>query len=468
MLNRNFMKKMAEKIRKAGKTALCAVLAGSLVFGGVHAYSYLGSFDVQAADTERVYMKTKKVEEKENSDFTRTTQGMDVSDLVEYMMPSVVSITTKSLQEVQDYYGMFDFWYGYTPGNTQREVSYSGSGFIVGENDTELLIVTNNHLVDDATTVSICFCDNEAYEGKVKGYDEKKDVAIVSVKKDDISDDTYDAIKIATVGSSDDLKVGEQVVVIGNALGYGQSVTTGIVSAKNRQIDQDDKDNDVKLIQTDAAINPGNSGGPLVNMDGEVVGIASSKLAGTVIESMCYAIAISDVQDILTELMNMETREKVGENHGYLGVTVTTISKDVSKAYGIPTGIFVSEVQEDSAAEKAGITARSVITKVDGRTVKTAQDLVSALEYYEVGEEVTLTVAVPDGAEYTESEVKVTLQKNKSDEKDADDEEEDDDDDEDDDEEKGGWPFNFGWNDDDDEDDDDDGRFGEGTFGDWH
>ena len=220
-------------------------------------------------------------------------------------MKFVVSITTKSVEEVQNYYGYFGFGNGFT---TQQEVEGSGSGIIIGKNDSELLIATNYHVIEGADTVSVTCADGEVYEAEAKGYDADRDLAVVSVALDDISDDTMDAIAVAPIGSSDDLKIGEQVVAIGNALGYGQSVTTGIVSAKNRQLDdngQADEDSDgVNLIQTDAAINPGNIGGALLNMDGEVVGINSAKLASTEVEGMGYAIAISDVSDVLEDLMN--------------------------------------------------------------------------------------------------------------------------------------------------------------------
>ena len=300
----------------------------------------------------------------------------------------------------------------------QREVQGSGSGIIIGKNDTELLVATNYHVVSGADTLSVGFIDSTACEAKVKGYDSEKDLAVVAVSLDDIDSDTMDAISIATIGNSDNLKVGEQVIAIGNALGYGQSVTTGIVSAKNRQLNSDDTVGDydsdsnkaTNLIQTDAAINPGNSGGALLNMNGEVVGINSAKLASTEVEGIGYAIAISDVTDILENLMNEETRDKV-EDHGVLGITVQTVSDEVTEAYGVPEGVLIRDVTEGGAADDAGIEAKSIITKFAGKTVTTKEQLVDFLSYYEPGEEVELTIETPDGKGYKEETVTVTLGK---------------------------------------------------------
>lgn len=295
-------------------------------------------------------MKSDKKSNKDSKDTEATkssdTKGsLDVSDVAEEAMPSVVAITTKSVQEVQDYYSMFGSQYA---PSQEQEVEGSGSGIIIGKTDSELLIATNYHVVDGADTLSVAFADGNAYEATVKGFDENEDLAVVSVATKDVSDDTMDAISVAKIGSSDDLKIGEQVVAIGNALGYGQSVTTGIVSAKNRTTDAsgqiksgDSTDNSssinkgVNLIQTDAAINPGNSGGALLNMDGEVVGINSSKLASTEVEGMGYAIAISDVADSLENMMNAKARDKV-DNHGILGITGSTVSTEAVQIYGIP------------------------------------------------------------------------------------------------------------------------------------
>ena len=418
MKNRN--EELKRKLKKAASISLCAVLAGGLAAGTYTGVNYLTGYEqsVQAASKEQItLLKSDKESDDSDSKEESTAKGsLDVSDIVEETMPSIVSITTKSVEEVQSYYGMFGQYGAYSP--EQREVQGSGSGIIIGKNDTELLIATNYHVVDGAETLSVGFCDSTACEAKVKGYDSEKDLAVVAVSLDDIDSDTMDAISIATIGNSDNLKVGEQVVAIGNALGYGQSVTTGIVSAKNRQLNSDDTVGDydsdsnsaTNLIQTDAAINPGNSGGALLNMNGEVVGINSAKLASTEVEGIGYAIAISDVTDTIESLMNEETRDKV-EDHGVLGITVRTVDSAVTEAYGVPEGVLVREVTEGGAADDAGIEARSIITKFAGKTVTNKEQLVDFLSYYEPGEDVELTIEVPDGKEYKEETVTVTLGK---------------------------------------------------------
>ena len=419
MKNRN--EELKRKLKKAASISLCAVLAGGLAAGTYTGVNYLTGYEqsVQAASKEQItLLKSDKESDDSDSKEESTAKGsLDVSDIVEETMPSIVSITTKSVEEVQSYYGMFGQYGAYSP--EQREVQGSGSGIIIGKNDTELLIATNYHVVDGAETLSVGFCDSTACEAKVKGYDSEKDLAVVAVSLDDIDSDTMDAISIATIGNSDNLKVGEQVVAIGNALGYGQSVTTGIVSAKNRQLNSDDTVGDydsdsnsaTNLIQTDAAINPGNSGGALLNMNGEVVGINSAKLASTAVEGIGYAIAISDVTDTLESLMNEETRDKV-DNHGVLGITVRSVDSEVSEAYGVPEGVLVRDVTEGGAADEAGIEAKSIITKFAGKVVTTKEQLVDFLSYYEPGEDVELTIEVPDGKGYKEETVTVTLGEN--------------------------------------------------------
>lgn len=418
MKNRN--EELKRKLKKAASISLCAVLAGGLAAGTYTGVNYLTGYEqsVQAASKEQVTLlkSDKESDDSDSKEESTAKESLDVSDIVEETMPSIVSITTKSVEEVQSYYGMFGQYGAYSP--EQREVQGSGSGIIIGKNDTELLIATNYHVVDGAETLSVGFCDSTACEAKVKGYDSEKDLAVVAVSLDDIDSDTMDAISIATIGNSDNLKVGEQVVAIGNALGYGQSVTTGIVSAKNRQLNSDDTVGDydsdsnsaTNLIQTDAAINPGNSGGALLNMNGEVVGINSAKLASTEVEGIGYAIAISDVTDTIESLMNEETRDKV-EDHGVLGITAQTVDSAVTEAYGVPEGVLVREVTEGGAADDAGIEARSIITKFAGKTVTTKEQLVDFLSYYEPGEDVELTIEVPDGKEYKEETVTVTLGK---------------------------------------------------------
>ena len=422
MKNRN--EELKRKLKKAASISLCAVLAGGLAAGTYTGVNYLTGYEqsVQAASEDKVELlksEKKSDDSKDDSKDESTAKGsLDVSDIVEAAMPSIVSITTKSVEEVQSYYGMFGQYGAYSP-SQEQEVQGSGSGIIIGKNGSELLIATNYHVVEGAETLSVGFCDRTACEAKVKGYDSEKDLAVVAVSLDDIDSDTMDAITIATIGNSDDLKVGAQVVAIGNALGYGQSVTTGIVSAKNRQLNSDDTVGDydsdsnsaTNLIQTDAAINPGNSGGALLYMNGEVVGINSAKLASTEVEGIGYAIAISDVTDTLENLMNEETRDKV-DNHGVLGITVQSVDSEVSEAYGVPEGVLVRDVTEGGAADKAGIEAKTIITKFAGKVVTTKEQLVDFLSYYEPGEDVELTIEVPDGKGYKEETVTVTLGEN--------------------------------------------------------
>ena len=436
MMNKDNRNDKIRKIAKKGLTlSLCAVLAGGLAAGSFEGINKItGAATVEAANKDETTLTYAKSEKKADASDAKsddskdaeqsTTKGsLDVSDITEEALPSIVSITTKSVQEVQSYYGMYGM-YGYAPQQQEQEVEGSGSGIIVGKNDDELLIATNYHVVSGADTLSVAFVDGNAVEASVKGFDEERDLAVVSVSLDDIDKDTMDAISVAKIGSSDDLKVGEQVVAIGNALGYGQSVTTGIVSAKNRRMDSDnntvtdgsdDSSNGVNLIQTDAAINPGNSGGALLNMEGEVVGINSAKLASTEVEGMGYSIAISDVTDILQNLMNETSRDKLDDSeHGTIGIKCIFVSSEAVQMYGIPAGVFVSEVTEGGAADKAGLKANSVITEFNGKTVSSADQLIEYLSYYEPGEEVELTVQVPKGTGYEEETIKVTLDENTS------------------------------------------------------
>lgn len=438
MMNKDNRNDKIRKIAKKGLTlSLCAVLAGGLAAGSFEGVNKLagwsGATTVEAAsnkdETTLTYAKSEKKDADASDsksdtgkDTGSTAKGnLDVSEIASEALPSIVSITTKSVQEVQNYFGMYGM-YGYAPQQQEQEVEGSGSGIIVGKNDDELLIATNYHVVEGADTLSVAFTDGNAVEASVKGFDEERDLAVVSVSLDDVEDDTMDAVSIANIGSSDDLKVGEQVVAIGNALGYGQSVTTGIVSAKNRRMDSDnntvtdgsdDSSDGVNLIQTDAAINPGNSGGALLNMEGEVVGINSAKLASTEVEGMGYAIAISDVTDILQNLMNETSRDKLDDSeHGVLGIKGSSVSSEAVQMYGIPAGVFVKKVTEGGAADKAGLKENSVITEFNGKTVSSSNQLIEYLSYYEPDEEVELTVQVPHGTSYKEETVKVTLDEN--------------------------------------------------------
>ena len=377
---------------------ICAVVLSAALFGSVASAAFYGvNKFLGGSSSSTVYSIS-------NGSTIKTTSvadgSLDVSTVASENMAAMVSINTVSVEEVKNYYGMFGGQ------SSSQETQSSGSGIIIGQNDTELLCVTNAHVIDGADTISVCFVDGSAVEASVKGSDTDNDLAVISVKLSDISDDTKSQIKVATIGDSSSLKVGEQVVAIGNALGYGQSVTLGIVSGLNRQLD----DSNISMIQTDAAINPGNSGGALLNMSGEVIGINTAKAAATEVEGMGYAISMSDAMPVIEELMTKTTREKVSdENASYLGISARDISSDMSSAYGIPEGIYVTSVASGSAAEKAGIAEQSVITKFDGVSVSTVSALESRLEYYAAGETVEVTLQVNTGSGYTEKTVSVTL-----------------------------------------------------------
>lgn len=324
----------------------------------------------------------------------------DVAQVAANVMPSVVSITNLTVQEVQN------FFFG---GTTIQEYESSGSGIIIGQNDSELLIVSNNHVVEGSSTLTVSFTDGASVEAKIKGTDADIDLAIVAVPLSSISNETLDAIKVATLGDSDKLSVGEPAIAIGNALGYGQSVTCGIISALDREIEGFDSE----LIQTDAAINPGNSGGALLNSNGEVIGINTVKVSADAVEGMGYAIPISDVNDIINDLMNRETREKVQEaKRGTIGIQGISVDENTSKLYGLPQGVQISDIIKGGAAEKAGIPKKSIITKFDGTRINSMDDLQGQLEYYEAGEKVEIVVEVIDEkGEYVEKTYEITLSK---------------------------------------------------------
>lgn len=331
----------------------------------------------------------------------------DVTQVVKAVMPSVVSVSNTYVQ-----HGTF-FGQEYS-----SEAVSSGSGIIVGENDSELLIVTNYHVVESADTLSVQFVDEEQVQAQIKGTDADKDLAVLAVQLSDIKEDTLDQISIASLGSSDDLTVGEPVIAIGNALGYGQSVTTGVVSALNRPIavtSQEGQTGDSQIntfIQTDAAINPGNSGGALLNTKGEVIGINSNKIGGSTVEGMGYAIPISDAKPIIEELMQKETRLKVDEaNKGVLGITGVNVEAQYSEVYGIPMGFYVSSVTDNSGAAAAGLVRGDIITAINGETVETMEELKEEMNYYQAGDVVTLTIMQGSPTGYQSKDVQVTLGK---------------------------------------------------------
>ena len=385
----------------AKKVAL--VVGAAVLFGAVGGVTMQGTSyltgKLLGKNTKSTVGTTKTVSNAKLTTSTSTVTS-DVSDIVENTLPSIVSITNMSVQEVQNFFG----------GISQQESESAGSGIIISQNDSELLVVTNNHVVEGSDTLTVTFNDGNSVEAQIKGTDSARDLAVVAVPLDKISDDTMNAIKVATLGDSDSLKVGEPAIAIGNALGYGQSVTTGIVSATGRTIDGFDGE----YIQTDAAINPGNSGGALLNANGEVIGINSAKINSSAVEGMGFAIPISDASDVIQNLMNKETRSKVSdEERGYLGIKGYDVSEEGAQMYNMPTGVYVKEVMSGGGSEKASLTKGSIITGFEGSSISGMSSLQEQLQYYKAGEEVTLTVQIPDkNGEYTEKDIKVTLGKN--------------------------------------------------------
>lgn len=391
------------KPKKGYMKKVALVVGAAVLFGAVGGVTMQGTSyltgKLLGKNTKSTVGTTKTVSNAKLTTSTSTVTS-DVSDIVENTLPSIVSITNMSVQEVQNFFG----------GTSQQESESAGSGIIISQNDSELLVVTNNHVVEGSDTLTVTFNDGNSVEAQIKGTDSARDLAVVAVPLDKISDDTMNAIKVATLGDSDSLKVGEPAVAIGNALGYGQSVTTGIVSATGRTIDGFDGE----YIQTDAAINPGNSGGALLNANGEVIGINSAKINSSAVEGMGFAIPISDASDVIQNLMNKETRSKVSdEERGYLGINGYDVSEEGAQMYNMPTGVYVKEVMSGGGAEKAGLTKGSIITGFEGSSISGMSSLQEQLQYYKAGEEVTLTVQIPDkNGEYTEKDIKVTLGKN--------------------------------------------------------
>ena len=393
----------APKPKKGYAKKVALVVGAAVLFGAVGGVTMQGTSyltgKLLGKNTKSTVGTTKTVSNAKLTTSTSTVTS-DVSDIVENTLPSIVSITNMSVQEVQNFFG----------GISQQESESAGSGIIISQNDSELLVVTNNHVVEGSDTLTVTFNDGNSVEAQIKGTDSARDLAVVAVPLDKISDDTMNAIKVATLGASDSLKVGEPAIAIGNALGYGQSVTTGIVSATGRTIDGFDGE----YIQTDAAINPGNSGGALLNANGEVIGINSAKINSSAVEGMGFAIPISDASDVIQNLMNKETRSKVSdEERGYLGIKGYDVSEEGAQMYNMPTGVYVKEVMSGGGAEKAGLTKGSIITGFEGSSISSMSSLQEQLQYYKAGEEVTLTVQIPDkNGEYTEKDIKVTLGKN--------------------------------------------------------
>lgn len=402
-------KKEHKKMPKAVAVTGLALMFGVVSSATFLTTNYVGTKVLKLGTTQKSTSTTSTSAVTSNASLTKTSSVVtsDVSSVVENVMPSIVSITNMSVQEVQNYFG----------GTSKQESESAGTGIIISQNDSELLVVTNNHVVAGSDTLTVTFADGNSVEANIKGTDSEYDVAVVAVPLDSISEDTKKAISVATLGDSTELKVGEPAIAIGNALGYGQSVTTGVISALNRSVSETDQttgettESSVKLIQTDAAINPGNSGGALVNASGEVIGINSSKLVGDFVEGVGYAIPISDVSDLIENLMNQETKTKVAEaDQGAIGIKEMSVSTEYSQQLNMPEGVYVSEVTKGGGAEKAGMTRGCIITGINGTTVSSMDDLQEQLQYYAKGDEVELTIQVPQSnGEYQEQSVNVTL-----------------------------------------------------------
>ena len=393
----------APKPKKKFPKKAIAVAGFAVMFGVIGGLTFQGTNYItgKLLGTTSTKEETKSTKTVANTQLTtsKTAVSSDVSDIVDATLPSIVSITNMSVQQVQDFFG----------GIRQQESKSAGSGIIISQNDTELLIVTNNHVVEGSETLTVTFVDETSVEALIKGTDSARDLAVVAVPLEKIPDETMDAIKLATLCDSDGIKVGEPAIAIGNALGYGQSVTMGIVSATERTI----SGYDGPYIQTDAAINPGNSGGALLNINGEVIGINSAKINASEVEGMGFAIPISDTTDIIENLMNKETRSKVSEaERGYLGIKGYDVTEEGAQMYNMPTGVFIAEVIDGGGAKDAGLTKGMIITEFDGSSVDDMETLKGLLEYYKVGEEVSVKVQVPEkNGEYTEQEVTVKLGK---------------------------------------------------------
>ena len=437
-------KKLNGQGRKFGTVVATAVVFGLVASAVFQGTNYVGSkLNPQGKKSVQV-QSTQTISQNKSSDSEESVSGStegtsSVSQVAQNAMPSIVSIVGVSVQEIPQIYQYFGY-------GQQQETQSSGSGIIVGQNDTELLIATNNHVVSGTNSLTVCFTNQDgsavtgngdvektsaegesgstnqdgqdsslddvqsgAVSAQIKGTDADNDLAVISVKLEDIPEDVLSEIKVATIGDSDSLQMGEQVVAIGNALGYGQSVTSGYVSALNRQVSSDDTDG--TFIQTDAAINPGNSGGALLNMKGELIGINSAKIASDEVEGMGFAIPISKAEPILDEMMNQETRYNVEDEDkaAYIGITCENVTSDVNQMYGIPQGVYVDTVVEGGPAEKAGIKKGDVITKIDGTAIDAYKDLVDRLEYYEAGETVELEVYRAQDGEYNAQKISVTL-----------------------------------------------------------
>ena len=410
------------KKKKTVMSKIAVAASVAVVFGVVAS----ASFQLTDYVGEKVFPRTQETEAKISStgtvnDQNKTAEGStvstsstDVAKVAENAMPSIVSITSKTVKEVQTYFY----------GTQSQEEESSGSGIIIGKNDKELLIATNNHVVEGSENLTVCFTVNvenqedKVVEAQVKGTDPEHDLAMVAVQLSDIPADVLNQVKIAEIGDSDNLQVGQQAIAIGNALGYGQSVTSGIISALNREVSVETTSGTVtnSLIQTDAAINFGNSGGALLNINGQLIGINSVKAASSGVEGMGYAIPINTAKPILDDLMNRTTRSKVESSEkGYMGVKPVDVSEEAKQVYNMPSGAFLYEVVAGSAAEKAGLIKGDIVTKIDGISITSANDLYDRMNYYKAGETIDLEVQAAEGGEYKARTVSITLDKQTAD-----------------------------------------------------
>lgn len=396
------------KLAKCAALALVFGLVSGVVFEGIHFASnaWFGSGEQTASAQGSVLTQAGTDGGIKSTATSSTYVATDVSDIVEEVMPSIVAITNISMAEYQSFWG----------GRQTYEVPSCGSGIIVSRNDDYLYIVTNNHVVDGAKSLTVTFCDDSTVSAQVRGTDPSTDLAVIQVEIPSIEEETMANIKVATLGSSDDLKVGQASIAIGNALGYGQSVTTGCISALNREVTVSDSGSNTnytaELIQTDAAINPGNSGGALLNAAGEVIGINSVKYSDTDVEGIGYAIPISTASPIIEDLI---TKEKVdASDSAFLGIAGVDVTSDVANTYNMPTGVYVAQVTEGSAAEQAGIQMGDIITTFDGREISSMEELSTRMQYYKAGETVDVTIKRASDGVYVEQTISVTLGKKNS------------------------------------------------------
>ena len=403
-------KKKGGAAKKAAAVTAAAVLFGVVAGGVMTGVNLVGNHlmglyipqQSATAETQEAAEETTaapQVKQQTQAAVAPVSSTTDVSAIAEAAMPSVVAINDTMTVEQRNWFGMPQTY----------QATSSGSGIIVAQSDTELLIATNNHVVSGATDLEVTFVDDNSVAAAIKGTDSATDLAIIAVQLSDIPADTMSKIQVASLGDSDQLKVGQQVVAIGNALGYGQSVTVGYISAKDRKI-TDENGVEHTYLQTDAAINPGNSGGALLDLNGNVIGINAAKTASTEVEGMGFAIPISDARDILDNLMTKQTRIAVDKDaQGYLGIRVTNIDAATSQAYGMPIGVYVYQIMDGGAAANSDLKEKDIITKFDGQSITTAEELTDMLTYYESGSQVTLTVQTLVNGAYIEHEVSVTL-----------------------------------------------------------